>query len=238
MLTQTEAIVLNYTKYSDSSVIVHTLTNHFGRQSLIIHGIGKSKHSKLAFFQPLFLLDIHFYFKPGKIQRIKEYRLPIPLHKLSNDVYKKTIALFISEVLYRCVKEEFADKELFGFIKTSILILDEIKTGIPLFHIAFMVKLARRLGFMADEKIQKDFFDFKEGHEIAIKPPHNFYIRKDEHNLLIELLDIPYINLEKISVTLVQRNNLLDAVVLIYEQQLLNFKAIKSYQVLKEVFSE
>lgn len=238
MLTHTEAIVLNYTKYSDSSLIVHTLTSHYGRQSLMVHGIGKSKQNRLGFFQPLFLLDIHLYFKPGQIQKIKEFKLLIPLQELSQNVYKNTIALFLSEVLYRCVKEEFADDQLFGFVKTSILIFDEIKSGIPLFHIAFMVKLARRLGFMTDEKIQKDYFDFKEGHEIDFKPPHDFYIGKEGHNILIELLHQPYTELENLSVTLIQRNYLLDAVVLLYEHQILNFKAIKSYPVLKEVFSQ
>lgn len=237
MITQTDGIVLNYTKYSDSSVIIHALTQRYGRQSLMVHGIGKSKQHKLAYFQPLFLVDFQLYFKPGQIQKVKEFKLNQPLHGISHNVYKNTIALFIAEILYRSVKEEYADETLFTFLKTSILILDQLEKGLELFHLAFMVKLARRLGFMADEKTDKPFYDLKEGLGIQEKPRHPIYLEGPFYNLLIDFLHTPFAELEKITVPLEQRTLLLEATVILYEHHLLNFKSIKSYPVLKEVFS-
>ncbi len=66
MLLNTSAIVLNYTKFGDSSIIVHCLTEKLGRQSFLVYGIGNKRKSKLSSFQPLFILDVVLYNKSGR----------------------------------------------------------------------------------------------------------------------------------------------------------------------------
>jgi len=127
---------------------------------------------------------------------------------------------------------------LYDFIKTSILILEEVTTGIPFFHIAFMVKLAKQLGFMTDETINSPYYDFKENHVTDVKPAHEYYLKKEEHNILISLLEKPYNELNDITLNTNQRNALLELIVKLFELHLLNINTLKSYAVLKEVFSE
>jgi DNA repair protein RecO (recombination protein O) len=239
MFSQTEIIVLNYTKYSESSIIVHSLTKKHGRQSIIVYGIGGKRKNKLGFFQPLNLLETQLYFKPNTgLQKIKEFKLATPLFNILNDIGKSSLALFISEILYRSIKEEFADEHLFDFVKTSILILEETTLGLPYFHVAFMVKLAKQLGFMSDEPILSGYYDYKENFSTDIKPTHEYFLNKDDQNLLISLLEKPYSELQNFNLTGNQRDKLLDSVVKLFELHLLNINSLRSYLVLKEVFSD
>ncbi|MFA6403547.1 MAG: DNA repair protein RecO [Salinivirgaceae bacterium] len=239
MFSQTEIIVLNYTKYSESSIIVHSLTKKHGRQSIIVYGIGGKRKNKLGFFQPLNLLETQLYYKPNSsLQKIKEFKLATPLFNIPHEIGKSALALFISEILYRSIKEEFADERLFDFVKTSILILEEITLGLPYFHVAFMVKLAKQLGFMSDEPILSGYYDYKENVATDLKPSHEYFLKKEDQNLLISLLERPYSELQNFNLTGNQRDKLLDSVVKLFELHLLNINSLRSYLVLKEVFSD
>jgi DNA repair protein RecO (recombination protein O) len=239
MLSQTEAIVLNYTKYNESSIIAHVLTQKFGRQSLLVYGIGGKKRTRLSSFQPLFILDTQIYYKPTQsLQKLKEFKLQPPLFSISQDIYKSTMALFLSELIYRAVREEFADERLFSFIKTAVIILEELSHGTEYFHLVFLTKLARYMGFMPDEITFKPFYDYKESHATDIKPQHTFYFEKATLNGLIDFLNTPFTQLESLSVPKAQRNNLLDSIVKLYELHILNFNSLKSFVILKEVFSD
>ncbi|PKP08557.1 MAG: DNA repair protein RecO [Bacteroidetes bacterium HGW-Bacteroidetes-4] len=239
MLSKTEAIVLNYTKYSDTSIIVHVLSEKYGRQSLLVYGIGNGKQNKLGAFQPLFLLDTQIYYKASaSIQKLKEYKLVLPLHSLTQEITKSALALFISEVIHRTVREEFADERLYAFVKTAILVLEETNHGLAYFHLVFLTKIARYMGFMPDELIDAPYYDFKEGHGVYFKPSHAFYVNKAVLEWLICFLNAPFTEMEHFSLNKSLRNELLEALVQLFELHLLNFNALKSFAVLKDVFSD
>ena len=60
MLVSTEAISLNYVKYSETSIIVKCFTKSDGLKSYLLKGIRTSKKKKIniGFFQPLTQLEI------------------------------------------------------------------------------------------------------------------------------------------------------------------------------------
>ena len=64
MLYKTHGIVLNYIKYKETSIIVKIYTESFGLTSYIVNGVrSKKARHKVAFFQPLTLLDMVVYHK-------------------------------------------------------------------------------------------------------------------------------------------------------------------------------
>ena len=70
---------------------------------------------------------------------------------IDTDPYKRTIALFISEVLYHVLRHPMSDEPMFDFIAQSIQELDE--TDKPQnFHLSFLVGLAAKLGFAMSEE--------------------------------------------------------------------------------------
>lgn len=145
-------ILLHTTKYGDSSIILHGFTRDQGRRSFIVRGMGKKRGSNsTALLHPLSILDVEL--RPGgeySIAQLKEYSPKYPLHSLRSSILKNTIAIYISELLYRTLHDSECDPALYDFIEGSILTLNSLEGAVPNFHIWFTIKYISLLGFMPD----------------------------------------------------------------------------------------
>src|SRR5215475_10195580 len=111
MLHKTRGIVFKTTEYGESSVIVQVFTEKWGLQSYIINGVKKPK-AKISrnMLQPLHLLDMVVYHKAaGSVQRISELKNAPVLQSIPYDVIKSSMAMFLNEVLYKCIRQQTAD---------------------------------------------------------------------------------------------------------------------------------
>ena len=116
MLVETKALVLHSIKYKDSSLIAHCYTETLGIQSFMLKGILSAKKGKIrkAHFQPLTLLKLQFKRKNiGCLNFIKELRVEQPYQSIYTSIEKNTIVLFLSEVLYKSLREEETNPLLF-----------------------------------------------------------------------------------------------------------------------------
>lgn len=148
MLQKTQGIVFRLTKFGDTSIIVNVFTEQFGLQSYIVNGVrSASARGKIALYQPLTLLDMVVYYKENaSVKRIKEVKCQHQYHSVYNDVRKSSIAMFLTELLNKTVKDESHAQELYAFISSSLIILDDATENIENFHLIFLVKLSRLLG--------------------------------------------------------------------------------------------
>lgn len=139
------------TKFGESSAVVSIFTEEFGLQSYMVNGVrSKGSKSRIALYQPLTLLDLVVYHREhANLNRIKEVRCLYAYQHIHTDIAKSSIALFIGEVLNRSVKEESHAAELCQFITASLVTLDQLESGVNDFHLFFLVKLSRYLGFGA-----------------------------------------------------------------------------------------
>lgn len=151
MLHKTKGVALSYIRYRESSIIAKVYTESFGIQTYIVNGVrsSKSKTNKIALFQPLTLLDMVVYHKNKEdtIHRISELKCYSPFQTLPYDMYKSSLAMFITEILGKTLKEEETNEPLFQFIEASVLYLDEAEGGFENFHIQFLLQFASYLGF-------------------------------------------------------------------------------------------
>jgi DNA repair protein RecO (recombination protein O) len=222
MLHKTRGIVFRFTKYGDSSIIVTIFTELFGIQTYIVNGVrSKSAKSRIALFQPLTLLDMVVYYKENaSIKRIKELKCLHPYQTLSTDIRKSSLAMFINEILNKAVKDESHAQEIFEFLYHALVLLDHQDTALENFHLIFLIKLSRFLGFGAqhpEEILGVRMLDRKE--EEVLK------------NLL--LADFT----ASITMTNAQRRNLLEAILRFYTMHIESLGEIKSIQVLKEIMN-
>ena len=114
MNIRTRAIILHTTNYSDTSLIVKAYTEEFGSQSYIISGVRttRSKYSS-NFFQALSLVELVSINKNnGGLNRITEVCWSPPFSTIPFDMIKSTISIFLSEVLYRSIREEEKNRAL------------------------------------------------------------------------------------------------------------------------------
>lgn len=241
MLQKTKGIALHYIKYGDSSIIAHIYTDIFGRQAYIVNGV-RSKKSKirLSFFQPLSILELDVYYKPNReIQRIKDLRNYLPLQAIHNDMVKSSIAIFISEIIYKSLREIEPNKPLFDFLYHSIHLLDIKTDGIESYHLVFLLVLSKYLGIspqMADKDKPKQIDD-GDSAELNDNLQYSFLMSDEEVKGLNELYKYSFEGLEKIKISNSTRSSLLDKLVEYYQIHLEGIGSIKSLAVLKEVFN-
>ncbi len=239
MLHSTSGIILNTINYSESSLIVKIYTRNFGLQSYMVNGVrGKKSKQKASLFQPLALVDMQVSnFNKGGIQRISEISMHHPYTEIPYDIIKSSIAIFLNEILYKAIKEEHPDEEMFEFIKNSLMVLDFNHGNCANFHIFFMIQLSRFLGFYPQGKYSLDtpIFDLREGTFVKNLPSHSFYLSAENSSLLNNLIMANYETIHELKINNKERKELLQAMILFYQLHISTFKEIKSQEILEEV---
>lgn len=153
MSQKLQIIVLHTIKYRDSSLIVQGYSNLGGRQSFVIRtGKGSKNYAALAQLHPLGIIDAELVAGSwGDMATIKEYTPSYKLAEIRCNLHKSSIAIFISELIYRTVREVEQNDELFNFIKRSVLQLETLEGGVANFHAYFIVELCRQIGYTPED---------------------------------------------------------------------------------------
>lgn len=146
MVKVTELIVLHTTKFGENSVVVHTLSKEYGRRSFMVRGIGKK--SVMTLFQPLSFLEAEVIeSSKSNLYTAKNIVSRHPLSGIRENMFKNAMTMFISEVLYRTIKEGASEEGLFEWCEKNIILLDSLESDFSNFHIRFLLGFAIALGF-------------------------------------------------------------------------------------------
>jgi len=239
MLHKTRGIVLKLTDYGENSVIVQIFTEKFGLQSYMING-AKKPRAKIGrnMLQPLSLLDLVVYYKnTGTVQRIKELKNAPLLQHIPYNVVKSSIALFLNEVLYKAIKQQTADEQLFGYVFGSVELLDNLGQGLANFHLVFLLGLTRYLGFYPDyiAATGADYFDMHNGVFTRYKPESSQYLSPPHTQNFFQLLNRSFDNLPGIKLNNDERRYLINKLLDYYALHVENFGYIRSHEILEEV---
>ncbi|MBV8388436.1 MAG: DNA repair protein RecO [Mucilaginibacter sp.] len=237
MLHKTRGIVFKTTDYGESSVIVQIFTEKFGLQSYIINGVKKPR-AKISrnMLQPLHLLDLVVYHKnTGQVQRISELRNSPVLQSIPYDIIKSSIVLFLNEVLYKAVRQQSADENLFDFIFNAIEWLDNQTEGLANFHLLFLTRLTRYLGFYPDQAISADYFDMKNGIFTKYKPEGFYYLSPPHTQNFYNLLQCSFEHISQLKFSNDERRYLVQKLLEYYALHIESFGNIHSHEILEEV---
>ena len=227
-------------KYGETSVIVKIFTELFGIQSYIVNGVRtKSKTSKAHYFQPACILELEVYHSDLKnLQRIKEMRWSYLYQKVLNDVVKNAVALFIVELLYKCLKEPEENTHLFKFSENTLVVLDEtgydVAGNLPL-H--FSVHLPKFFGFRLQDNYsaKNNVFDPVEGRFTA-NVEEEIIGRKDIAFYISQLIKITEPgDLNKITLSVHQRRNIFAQMMLFYQYHFADFGTMNTLSVMQEI---
>ena len=241
MLHKTRGIVFKTTSYSESSVVVQIFTEKFGLQSYLINGVKKPKAKiKMNSLQPLHLLDMVVYYKPsGNIQRVAELRQQPVFLTIPYDIVKSSLVMFLNEVLYKAIKQQTADDILFEFLFHAIEILDRMEAGTVNFHLYFLLRLTRFLGFYPDmsNAATASYFDLTNGNFTKHIPPHCALMEQPYTQLWAKLLQSNFDNLHLLQISGADRRVILSKILEYYRLHIEGLGPIKSHLVLEEVLS-
>ncbi|GIZ07839.1 DNA repair protein RecO [Flavobacterium sp. UMI-01] len=237
MQVKTKAIVISSIKFQEKSLIVKCFTQSSGLKFYFVRNAfaGRKVNQKIAYFQPLSILEIEAIHKnKGTLENFKEIKISTPFQTIHSDIYKSTMVLFLSEVLYHSIHEEEKNELLFDFLETALVWLDH-HNEVANFHLILLLETTKYLGFYPDiSDIDQNFFEMREG---------NFtpFIGVDtltEHQTLLfkKLIHLKFDTNQKVF-HVVERQILLKILMDYYHLHLDGFKLPKSLEVLKEVFS-
>ena len=138
-------IILNTTKVGERSLVLHALSPDWGRRSFIA---SVPKGGGTALFQPLSVLDAEVKENPrSELWRVHALSASHPLTGIRTSAAKNAMTLFMSEVLYRTIRDGAREEGLFEWCERSILTLDALEGDYANYHLRFLLEFAAALGF-------------------------------------------------------------------------------------------
>jgi DNA repair protein RecO (recombination protein O) len=239
MLVKTQAILLHHVRYSDNSLIARLYTRDYGRMSVMVRGLSSRKGGmKFAYFQPLNIFNIELYHNENReVQNLKELSLSFIPKKIPSDITRRSVAMFMSEILYSVIREEDPNRMLYDFIESSIITLDEMEKGLSNFHLWFLVAFTSYAGIGPSSTNLDDFyFDMLSGQFTGNSPMHPDCMEPRAAAILNHLLQITPAELETLYLTGEERSELLTRMLRYYTLHLTGIKQIHSLSVLREIF--
>lgn len=241
MLVKTKAIVLHSFKYGETKIIVDMFTEEHGRLSCIAT-VGKSAKGKLKrqYFQPLTLVeavaDMH---RRTGLYPLKEAKVAAAYASIPFDPLKLPVALFVAEFLSNATRKEQPDRLTFAYIENSLRWLDGSTGGFANFHVVFMMRLTRFLGFYpnTDGYTEGSWFDLRAASFAPDAPLHHDRLAPDEARKVNLLLRMNFATMHLFRMTRAERNRMTEIIIRYYKLHLPDFHELKSLDVVKEIFS-
>ena len=240
MLTKTEAIVLHSIKYGETRVIVDMFTRTSGRLSFAV-SLPKTSRGKMKkqLFQPLTLLNIECDVRVQKgLQKLRNASITMPLPSLQTHPSKLSITLFLAEFLCHALKGEQRNELLFDYVVSSLQWLDGCNTSVANFHLVFLMRMARFLGFYPnlDDYHPGCYFDLRAS-TFSLEPPvHRDVLLPAEAEKVQLMMRMDYQTMHLFQLSRHDRGRLLEIALAYYRIHLPAFPELRSLGVLQEMW--
>lgn len=221
MLEKTRGIVLHTLRYTDSKVIVTMFTEARGAVSFMVR-LPRTRRSVMqhVLLSPMSLLEVNMdYNESAQLHRLVDVRVDEPYQSLPYHPMKQTIALFLSEFLYYCLREEQTNPELYAYLESSLLWLDNRSEGFANFPLTFLIRLSRFLGIWPDTEEAQGV------------------LRQGEDTLVPLMLRMDFPTMHLFRFTREQRQRLMQVLNDYYRLHVPHFPELKSMAILRDVLS-
>lgn len=242
MTHKTKGIVLRTIKYGETSVVVTIFTELFGVQTYMVNGVRTTKKSsaKANHFQPGAILDLIVYHNDLQtMQRIKEFKWDFLYQQILSDVIKNSIALYMVELLQKCLHQPEQNTALFYFCEDVLIQLDAANKAVTAnMALYFSLHLTHFFGFKMNDDYDNNqqVLDFKEGSFVTEQPAHPDFIEGEQAIITSQLLKVmqPF-ELEDIKLHHETRRKLLLHYQDYYALHIPDFGQMKTLAILHEV---
>jgi DNA repair protein RecO (recombination protein O) len=240
MMTKTKGLVLRSVKYGEGALIVDMLTEKVGRVSFLVR-LSKSQKGKMRkqYFMPLTLVDMDFDYRvKASLQRLRDIHIWLPLSSLALHPYKLSIGLFLAEFLCHATRDEHDNEALFQFVTFSMQWLDGVERDFSNFHLVFMMRLSRFIGFFpnVEQANEGGYFDLINGCFTDRIPDHAHFLIPEEAGKISLLLRLNYKTMHLCAMSRVERNRCTEVILEYYRLHVPGFPQLKSLDVLKTLF--
>ena len=172
----------------------------------------------MSLFLPLTLLEADVVeSSKSTLYTAKNLLARHPLMGIRNSVYKNSITMFMSEVLFRIVREGAYEQGLYEWCEKNILLLDAMQEDFSNFHIRFLLELTIALGFSPEAKALLPFVG-------------------DHYDVVEKFMKLPFADSMLIPLTGPVRNEIAEEILRYIEFHTESAVNINSLKVLRELF--
>ena len=228
MKSKAELIILNHTKFGENSIVLHTLSSEYGRRGFLVK---VSPKTAMALFLPLNILQAEVTENPkANLWYARNFVSITPLNGIRGNIHKNTMTLFMSEVLYRVVKDQTNEDGLADWLKGQILTLDALQADFANFHLLFLLNLCAALGFDPDAAGLAPF--------VTSCHPERSEGSSSGQNLrsLEALLNLPFTEALLLPLTGADRNAIAESILKYIEYHTESAVNVRSLAVLREIY--
>lgn len=236
MNQKTRCIVLKTVKLNDTKIIADVLCRECGRLSLVLSVGRRSAHRGM--FQPLTVLDIDYTATPKQsLARLSDARIALTYATIPFDGIKLSVAFFIAEFLSYCTRDLHSDPTLYDFVEQNLTWLDVTDSGMANFHLMFMIRMARFLGFYPDTEgyFPGAFFDLREGTFCHSVPCHRDFLSQVDAEHMMTLMRMRPGTMHLFRLSRAERNRITDFCLQFYRLHIPAFGDMKTLEVLREL---
>lgn len=239
MVTKLNGLVIRCIKYGETSLIFDMYTEQHGLASFIVNGARKAR-SRLpaSLFQLTNWIEVVVYFKsPRTLNRVKEAELILHYTCIPFDLPKSSVALFMTEVTQKTIRENESNKALYDFLFDSYQTLDLTTASIRDFHLIFLLKMTKYLGFAPQNNwsLEMPYFNLISGNFVIVDHPLHTIDRDLSTSMKGYLAHID----ENGTLPVIDRDSrqkLLSAILNFYGYHLEKLPDIRTHKILAEVF--
>lgn len=241
MMTKTRAFVLRTIKYGDASLIVDLFTEEHGRMSFVVR-VSKARTAKLKprMFQPMTFLDVESDIRQNnRLQTLRNARISYPYSTLTFDAFKLSITLFVADFLTHSLRGEQANVPLYIYVMNSMRWLDCCHASFSNFHLVFLMRISRFLGFYPnlEDYSENKLFDLRSGCFCSEIPFHSDYLKPDEASKIRIMMRMNYETMHLYTMSHTERNRCIEVMMRYYRLHIPDFPELKSLAVLRDLFS-
>ena len=231
-----EVILLGIIPYKEQNVILKTYSKGSGMLSFYMAKSRSKKASKNNFSVFSILEIIYDQGKNNMLPKLLESKIKFPLLDVRFNIQKSSMALLLSEIIGKCIKEEEVNLDLYIFLEEQILNLENSKNKFANFYLFLLCQLMSFLGIAPETNNDAGIFDLKEGIFTNLRPNHVQYLNQEESILLSQYLTLNWENAQEIKMNGNQRKEFLHQILLYYKLHLDGFENPKSLAIIEEVF--
>ena len=223
-------------------MIVDMFTEEAGRLSFIISIPKTSKgRIKKQYFQPMTLLEVECDVRQNvQLQKLKDVHLLTAYTSIPFSPEKLALSLFIAEFLYHALRSEQQDKLLFAYVCDSMQWLDTVEVGFANFHLTFLMRMSRFLGFYPnlDDYVDGCVFDLQTATFSLQVPTHRDFLDSHDSQLIHTLMRMDFPTMHLFQLSHHDRNRITEVLLHYYRLHIPQFPELKSLGVLQELWAE
>ena len=239
MYIDDKGLVLRTIKYDDKSFIAHLFTASRGHATFMVNA-SRSKRSggNARLFQPLSFLSFQWDIKPNTtLHRMKEVHLLFTLQDIPYHPVKRSVSMLLAEFMVHTLNNEAKNTDLYNYIEHSIQWYDAATDGYANFHLVFLLKLARFLGFApnTEDYTEGYCFDLTRGCFTPSEIHADTLLCSTDATLFYHLSTTNYEAMSTIAMSRHDRARLIHYLAAYYELHTPAFPSIKSLEILQEV---